>query len=219
MDPAQVTAAYKRWAPVYDQTFGRISHRGRRQAIEFINRGDGRVLEVGVGTGIALPLYAPHLEVTGVDFSHEMLDRARRRVRAEDLSHVAELRQMDARNLDFPDGHFDTVVAMYLVSVVPEPERVVAEMARVCKTGGEVLIVNHFAREAGPLAAIEKGFAPFAAFLGWHSDFRMAQVLGTKALSLEQRLPLPPAGLFTLLRLRRLGGREGVQNRVAATRS
>ena len=205
MELTQVTSAYKRWAPVYDQTFGRIAHRGRRQAIEHINRGKGRVLEVGVGTGIALPLYASHLEVVGVDYSDEMLDRARRRTRRENLSHVADLRQMDARNLDFPDGHFDTVVAMYLVSVVPEPERVVSEMARVCKPGGEILIVNHFAREAGALAAIEKTFGPFAGLLGWHSDFPISKVLEVETLQLEQRTPLPPAGLFTLLTMRRIG--------------
>ena len=205
MEAAQVTSAYKRWAPVYDHTFGKIAHRGRRHAIAHINRGAGRVLEVGVGTGIALPLYASHLEVVGVDYSHEMLDRARRRTRNENLTHVTELRQMDARQLDFPDCHFDTVVAMYLVSVVPEPGRVVEEMARVCKPGGEVLIVNHFAREAGALAAMEKAFAPFAGLLGWHSDFPMAEVLGADTLQLEQHSALPPAGLFTFLTMRRTG--------------
>ena len=162
MEPAEVTSAYKRWAPVYDQTFGRITQRGRRKAIEHINRGRGRVLEVGVGTGIALPHYAPHVEVTGVDFSQEMLGRARRKVEVDGLRHVVELRQMDARVLDFPDDHFDMVVAMYLVSVVPEPERVIEEMARVCKAGGEVIIVNHFARDLGSLATLEKSFAPLA---------------------------------------------------------
>lgn len=205
MELEQVSSAYKRWAPIYDHTFGRIAHRGRCSAIEQINRGSGRVLEVGVGTGMALPLYAPHLQVVGIDYSHDMLDRARRKTRDEKLSHVAELRQMDARSMDFPDDHFDTVVAMYLVSVVPEPERVVAEMARVCKPGGQVLIVNHFAREAGALAAIEKGFAPFAGMLGWHSDFPMSKVLGADKLHLEQSTPLPPAGLFTLLTMRCVG--------------
>jgi phosphatidylethanolamine/phosphatidyl-N-methylethanolamine N-methyltransferase len=205
MELGQVTSAYRRWAPVYDQTFGRIAHQGRRRAIDHVNRGSGRVLEVGVGTGLALPLYAPHLQVVGVDYSHEMLDRARSRTRAEKLGHVVELRQMDARTLDFPDGAFDTVVAMYLVSVVPEPERVVAEMARVCKPGGQVLIVNHFARTAGPLAAIEKAFAPFAGSLGWHPDFPIAKVLGVETLRLQERTALPPAGLFTLLTMQRIG--------------
>ncbi len=204
MDLEQVTSAYRRWAPVYDRTFGRIAHSGRRRAIERINGGSGRVLEVGVGTGMALPLYAPHLQVVGVDYSHEMLDRARRRTREENLGHVVELRQMDARELDFPDARFDTVVAMYLVSVVPEPERVVREMARVCKPGGRVLIVNHFAREAGALAAVEKGFAPFAGLLGWHPDFPMSRVLGADTLEVEKSEPLPPAGLFTLLTMKRL---------------
>lgn len=204
MELAQVTAAYKRWAPIYDQTFGRIAHRGRRKAIEHINGRTGRVLEVGVGTGMALPLYASHLEVVGVDYSHEMLDRARRKTRDENLSHVTELRQMDARELDYPDASFDTVVAMYLVSVVPEPERVVSEMVRVCKPGGEILIVNHFARQAGAMAAIEKAFGPFAKWLGWHSDFQISRVLGAEAAELQQRIPLPPAGLFTLLKLKRI---------------
>ena len=198
MDLKAITSSYRRWAPVYDDTFGRITRKGRRQATEAVNASSGRVLEVGVGTGLSLGDYAPHLEVTGIDFSEEMLARARRRVAEDKLAQVRELRQMDARSLDFPDGHFDTVVAMYLVSVVPEPERVMAEIARVCKPGGQVIIVNHFARERGALAMIERAFAPLAGWLGWHPDFPMARILGEGALEVTEERPL---GLFTFIRM------------------
>ncbi len=203
MDLKSVGTSYRRWAPIYDATFGRITTPGRRRAVKYINNRAGSLLEVGVGTGLSLRDYRPHLQVTGIDYSHDMLAKAQAKVKAEKLAHVAELRQMDARTLDFPDASFDTVVAMYLVSVVPEPERVVAEMARVCKPGGEVLIINHFARDDGFLGWLERVFAPFANTLGWHSDFRIETVLGCPDLTEAERSSLPPLGMFTFLRLTR----------------
>lgn len=203
MEIKAVLASYKRWAPIYDETFGAFTRIGRRHVVEHINRGQGSVLEVGVGTGLSLGNYAAHLEITGVDVSAEMLAKARAKVAKLGLGHVVELREMDARALDFPDGAFDTVVAMFLVSVVPEPEKVVSEMARVCKPGGEVLIVNHFARDSGALAMAEKAAAPFADLLGWHSDFPMERVLGEESLVLEDKQPLSPIGMFTFLRQRK----------------
>lgn len=201
MDLDAVTTAYRRWAPIYDMTFGKVTGMGRAQAVATINRGTGRVLEVGVGTGLSLDGYAPHLEVHGIDYSHDMLARAEKRVVERGLDHVAGLRQMDARVLDFPDGYFDHVVAMYLVSVVPEPERVMAEIARVCKPGGQVIIINHFARDEGWLAWIERKLAPIANRLGWHSDFERDRILHEEALALAEERRLAPLGLFTYLRL------------------
>ena len=201
MDLDAIKTSYRRWAPVYDSTFGRITRMGRQRAVEAVNRRQGRVLEVGVGTGLSLSSYGPHLEVTGIDYSDDMLERARKRVDAEGLRHVRELRQMDARTLDFPDGHFDTVVAMYLVSVVPEPERVMAEIARVCKPGGQVIIVNHFARDEGLLAWIERRFAPLADRLGWHPDFCRSRIMGEPSLQVAEERRMAPFGLFTFLRL------------------
>lgn len=203
MELDAVKTSYRRWAPVYDATFGRITRMGRNRAVETINARQGRVLEVGVGTGLSLSRYAPHLEVTGIDYSEDMLDIARRRVAAETLHHVRELRQMDARTLDFPDNHFDTVVAMYLVSVVPDPERVMAEVARVCKPGGQVIIVNHFARDRGFLAWVEHLFAPLADKLGWHSDFERARIMGEPSLHVAEESRMAPFGLFTFLRLQK----------------
>lgn len=203
LDLHAVTSSYKRWAPIYDRTFGQITHAGRNKAVDAINKRSGSVLEVGVGTGLSLSRYAPHLKVTGIDFSQDMLDKAHEKVARDNLTNVVELRQMDARELDFPDGHFDTVVAMYLVSVVPEPERVMAEIARVCKPGGQVIIVNHFAQETGIMARIERAFAPFANHLGWHSDFPRDKVLGQKALNVHEEHRLAPLGLFTFMRLQK----------------
>ena len=200
MEIEAVRTSYARWALFYDQTFGAVTNYGRRRAVRFVNESGARnVLEVGVGTGLALPHYAPQLQVTGIDFSEEMLEKARARVREKGLGQVKELRQMDARTLDYPDGHFDMVVAMHLVSVVPEPERVVSEMARVCKPGGKVLITNHFAREKGLLAAIERLAAPLENILGWHSDFEIERVLGEESLQVVERRPWPPLGLMTFL--------------------
>ncbi len=203
MKPEAITSSYRRWAPIYDMTFGRITHAGRRHATRVVNQTGGQVLEVGVGTGLALPYYAPEIEVTGIDFSEDMLERARAKVAEENLWHVKELRQMDARALDFEDASFDTVVAMHLISVVPDPEQVMAEMARVCRPGGQILLVNHFAREEGWLGWVERGFAPLADLIGWHSNFSKERVLGVGCLQLVEETPLTALGLFTYLKLTR----------------
>lgn len=199
MELAAVKTSYRHWAPIYDHTFGRITQTGRRRAVEHINRRTGRVLEIGVGTGLSLDRYAPHLEVTGVDVSTEMLDKARQKVAERKLTNVVRISEMDARALAFPDGHFDTVVAMHVISVVPEPEKVMEEMARVCRPGGEVLLVGHFARDKGLLAALERLFAPLADVIGWHSDFAFDRVLGVPSLSVTASRPVPPFGIFTFL--------------------
>lgn len=199
MEIEAVSTAYARWAPVYDQTFGAVTQTGRKAAVGIINKRPGTVLEVGVGTGLALDYYAPHMKVSGIDFSEEMLDKARARKEEKGLSHVASLRQMDARQLDFPDDHFDSVAAMHVLSVVPEPERVMSEIARVCKPGGQVVITNHFKRETGALAAIERLAAPLSNLLGWHSDFAIDRVLQDSRLTVDHTRGLPPLGMMTLL--------------------
>ena len=206
MDIQAVRKSYALWAPVYDLTFGRVTGAGRSRAVSVLNGLGGRVLEVGVGTGLALPQYGAGVEVTGIDASSQMLDKAREKVAELGLTHVKALRVMDARALDFPDGSFDHIAAMHIMSVVPEPERVMAEMARVLRPGGTVLIVNHFAREPhenGWLPWFERKLAPLADLLGWHSDFERARVLSTPGLRLVEETHLPPLGMMTLLRLRK----------------
>lgn len=205
MELRAVERSYARWAPVYDRTFGAVTGVGRRRATALLSELGGSVLEVGVGTGLALRHYGPGVTVTGVDYSEEMLEKARAKVAAEGLGNVAALHRMDARTLGFPDGSFDHVAAMHVISVVPEPERVMAEMARVVRPGGTVLIVNHFRRERGALAVAERLAAPLADLLGWHSDFDRARVLGEPRLRLVEERTLPPLGMMTMLRLVKAG--------------
>ncbi len=198
LDNEAVRKAYRRWAPVYDHTFGRVAAVGRRRAVAYINTRAGRVLEVGVGTGLSLPAYRPHLEVVGLDISPEMLDKAR--PRAERFGHVLGLAQMDAAALGFADGAFDTVVAMYVMTVVPDPAAVMRELARVCAPGGEVILVNHFSQEAGMRGWIERKMAPLAETLGWHPVFETERVMVCPELALQEQTPMWPMGLFSMLR-------------------
>lgn len=203
MDISAVEKSYARWAPIYDRTFGALTNIGRKRTVNYITERGGDVLEVGVGTGLALPLYDDRVSVTGIDYSPDMLAKARARIAGAGLTHVKELRQMDARTLDFPDNSFDTIAAMHVLSVVPEPERVMAEIARVCKPGGQVVIANHFQRDTGFLAGMERLFAPLENLLGWHSDFRMQTVLSDDRLSPVTEHALPPFGMMTFLVLQK----------------
>jgi phosphatidylethanolamine/phosphatidyl-N-methylethanolamine N-methyltransferase len=204
LEADQVRRAYRRWAPVYDYVFGPLTVAGRRQAVRHINRGRGRVLEVGVGTGIALSGYAEHLRIIGIDLSKEMLDQARRKVVREGLDHVEDIREMDAASLAFEDASFDTVIAMYVLTTVPDPGQVMAELERVCRPGGEVILVNHFSAESGPRAVIERRLARHAPALGWRPEFPISIALSRPRLELIEERRLAPFGIFTMLRLRRL---------------
>jgi phosphatidylethanolamine/phosphatidyl-N-methylethanolamine N-methyltransferase len=135
-----------------------------------------------------------------------MLEKARERVAAEGLRNVAGLHEMDAGDLKFPDGAFDTVVAMYVMTVVPDPEKVMRELARVCRPGGEVLIVNHFSTEDGMRGWVERRMAPFADKLGWRPVFDVARVMVCGDLTLIEKRGLRPLGLFTMMRFRKAGG-------------
>jgi len=206
MQVEAIQKSYKRWAPVYDLTFGRITQGGRMLAAAHVNAQGGSVLEVGIGTGLALDFYRPQVRVTGIDVSAEMLREAELKARKRGLRNLAGLHQMDARQIAFPDACFDHVAAMHVMSVVPEPERVLDEMARVVRPGGSVLIANHFAGRAEGWTLAERLAAPLANLLGWHSDFAIERVLGHPKLRLEETRQVRPFGLMTFLRFRRVEG-------------
>jgi phosphatidylethanolamine/phosphatidyl-N-methylethanolamine N-methyltransferase len=204
LDSTTVRQAYARWAPIYDLVFGAVFAAGRKRAIQAVNRRGGLVLELGVGTGIALPDYAPGVRLVGIDYSEDMLRRANSRVRAEKLTAVEGLGLMDGAQLAFADGTFDTVVAMFLITVVPDPEGVLAEARRVLKPGGEVVLVNHFAADGGVRKKVEDFMAPRTRQLGWRPDFKTSRILAVPGF---ERVEMSPVGFggFTLLRLRRKG--------------
>ena len=209
LDAASVRNAYRRWAGVYDLVFGGVSAFGRRSAVAAVNRlsqtAGRRVLEVGVGTGLALPHYRPELEVVGIDLSREMLLKAQERVAKEGLGAVRGLLEMDAEGMAFADASFDVAVAMFTASVVPDAKRLFAEMSRVVRPGGHLLFVNHFAAEDGFRWWVERTTAPLARILGWHPDFRLEDLLDRGAARIERVQHCPPLSLFTLVEVRNPG--------------
>lgn len=205
LDAASVRDAYRRWAGVYDVVFGGVSAPGRRTAVAAVNRLSQtvgrRVLEVGVGTGLALPDYRPELEVVGIDLSREMLLKAQKRVAEENLTAVHGLMEMDAEAMAFADGSFDIAVAMFTASVVPDAKKLFAEMARVVRPGGQLLFVNHFAADKGFRWWLERSTAPLARILGWHPDFKLSDIFEADT-QIERMQSCPPISLFTLVEVR-----------------
>jgi phosphatidylethanolamine/phosphatidyl-N-methylethanolamine N-methyltransferase len=204
IEKTAVEKAYDRWAPVYDLVFGPVFERGRRAAIAATDRIGGRILEVGVGTGISLPDYSRTSRLFGVDISAQMLAKARERVTELELSNVEGLEVMDAEHLKFPDASFDVVVAQYVITAVPNPEAALDEFARVLKPGGEIVILSRVGAEAGLRRSIEHWFAPAARKLGWRTEFawrRYAQWAGqADGVHLIERRAMPPLGHFSLIR-------------------
>jgi phosphatidylethanolamine/phosphatidyl-N-methylethanolamine N-methyltransferase len=205
LDRDAVESAYARWAPVYDLVFDAVMSPGRRAGVEAVDREGAVVLDVGVGTGLELPLFRRAGMVIGVDLSEPMLRRARKRVLAEGLSRVRGLCVMDATRLGFPDASVDGVIAPYVLTVVPDPVRTLDEFARVVRPGGSIVLVHHVAADRGLRAAVERAAAPLGARLGWRPEFPWS-VLGDwlarrPDLELAERRTLPPFSLFTLARI------------------
>ena len=209
LDQKTIARAYARWAPVYDLVFGAVFDRGRKASIAAAERIGGRILEVGVGTGLSLPDYSGGNRLIGVDISAPMLRKAKTRAAEHRLNNVEGLAVMDAGNLGFRDGAFDVVVAQYVITAVPDPEKTLDEFARVAKPGGEIILVNHLGAESGPRAVFEQGFAPLARRLGWRPEFRWQRLAqwATRHSGVRfiERRPIPPLGHFSLIRFGRLG--------------
>ena len=212
LDKAGIAKAYARWAPIYDLVFGAVFERGRKASIAAAERIGGRILEVGVGTGLSLPEYRWNNRVIGVDLSAPMLRKAEARVKEHRLTNVDGLAVMDAQHLGFQDAAFDVVVAQYFITAVPDAEATLDEFARVLKPGGEIVLVNHLGAEAGPRAAFERAFAPLARRLGWQPQFRWERLVAWAArhpgIRLLERRPMPPLGHFSLIRFARVGFAE-----------
>jgi len=207
IENAHVEAAYARWAPVYDFTFELIMRQGRRAAAAGASGPGGTVLDVGVGTGLELPMFVSRTRLVGVDLSEPMLRRAAARVRREKLVNVDGLAVMDAMHLAFPDACFDAAVAPYVLTVVPDPAATLDELMRIVKPGGEIVLVNHVGAESGPIAAIEAWLGQRSASLGWRPQFPWAIIADWIAARpnarLLERRAIAPLGLFTLARILR----------------
>ena len=205
LDKSTITKAYARWAPVYDLVFGAVFERGRKASIAAAERIGGRILEVGVGTGLSLPGYSRKNRLVGIDISEPMLRKALGRVAQHKLDNVETLSVMDVAHLGFPDNSFDVVVAQYVITAVPDPDAALDEFARVLKPGGEIILVNHISAEDGMRRSFELKFAPVARRLGWRPEFEWSRLQAwidrRPQMHVIDRKPMPPLGHFSMIRL------------------
>jgi phosphatidylethanolamine/phosphatidyl-N-methylethanolamine N-methyltransferase len=209
--PDDVRRAYAKWAGHYDFTFALFGRKYIKQIVKKLNAdlGDTKIprhaLDVGTGTGLSLPHFDEHIQVIGVDLSADMLARARKRVARKKLTNISSLFEMDATELKFIDGYFDAVLATFVMSVVPDPQKVLTEMTRVIRPGGRIYLFNHFkadAKDKRMLSYIERGIAPASRKIGFHADFCRSQLdLEACGLTLIEESQLGPLNMFTLLTL------------------
>ena len=206
-DRRVIEKAYARWAPVYDVLCGPIFISGRRAAARAARDVGGRILEIGVGTGLSFDDYDATTEITGIDISKPMIARARERLKNGRYPFVKELTVMDAHALAYPDASFDCVVGQFVITLVEEPERVLSECARVSRPGGQIILVNHLYSERGLAAAVERLLAQKARKLGLRPEFPFQRLAAWAhahgGAELIERRKVKPFGVYTLVRFRR----------------
>ncbi|MCK4738843.1 MAG: methyltransferase domain-containing protein [Deltaproteobacteria bacterium] len=190
---------YAGYSGIYDALFKRFFYPRIRHAISTMNIDTGeKVLDVGVGTGLSLSLYPSGCDVVGIDLSSAMLRKAKEKVKKEGLSHI-ELLEMDAMSLKFADNSFDKVFISHVVSVVPDPHRVMSEVRRVCKDRGKVVIVNHFKSRNKIVARFEKIIDPISRKIGWRSDFCVDEFISLSGLKIDKILKLKKVDFWQLI--------------------
>jgi phosphatidylethanolamine/phosphatidyl-N-methylethanolamine N-methyltransferase len=196
---AHESKIYSEFAPLYDKIFGKIFYSRLEQVIENLDIPRGaKVLEVGAGTGTSFPAYPTHCEVVGIDLAPDMLARARQKIADNGWAHLKVL-EMNALDLKFPDNTFDYVMAFHVVTVVPDPVRMITEAKRVCKPGGKIVVVNHFTSDFPLLGSLTESLDPLTRWLGWRTDLRLKPFIETTNLSVERVYKLSKASLYTVL--------------------
>jgi len=202
---AHESKLYSEFAPLYDKIFGKIFYSRLESVIEDLDIPPGaKVLEVGAGTGTSFPAYPTHCQVTGIDLAPDMLARAQRKIRDNGWTHLT-VREMNALDLDFPDDSFDYVMAFHVVTVVPDPIRMIAEAKRVCKPGGKIVIVNHFTSDFPLLGSLTEALDPITRWLGWRTNLRLKPFIKTTDLPIERVYKLSKTSLYTVLHGRKVG--------------
>ncbi|HEY5217898.1 MAG TPA: class I SAM-dependent methyltransferase [Pseudolabrys sp.] len=206
-DSRAMERAYARWAPIYDALCGPVFLNGRRAAALAAREVGGRILEIGVGTGLSFGDYDASTEITGIDISEPMIAWARSRAATGRYPHVKGLAVMDAQNLRYPDASFDCVVGQFVITLVADPERVLSECARVVRPGGQIILVNHLYSERGLAAAVERLLAQKARAVGLRPEFPFQRLAAWAenhgGAELIERRKVKPFGLYTLVRFRR----------------
>ena len=182
-----IERVYEKFGPYYNFVFGKLLFQeGRETAIDFLELNSGQtVLEVGVGTGLSLPIYPADCKVTGVDLSESMLNEARELIRRKKLKN-STVKLMDATKLEFPDSSFDGVLGNLFISATSFPKESLLEMKRVCKPGGMIVLMNHFKSERPLIAAAETAFNPIAQGIGFKSNLEMKPLLDSVGLKVKE---------------------------------
>ncbi len=199
METQRIKGIYAAWSHLYDHVFKMFFYRRLGHAIRLLNIQPGRrVLDVGVGTGLSLDFYPPHCRVVGVDLSRDMLRKAQARVRERGLAHVSLL-EMDANHLAFPDDTFDCVVAAHVMSVVPDPVRVLAEIKRVTRSDGKIVIINHFQSTNRALAKIEEWLNPLTSRIGWRTDLDLTSLVREGRIDVDFEYKLKRGDLWKVV--------------------
>jgi len=203
---AHESKLYAEFAPLYDKVFGKIFYNRLEQVIENLGIPPGaKVLEVGAGTGTSFPAYPAHCEIIGVDLAPDMLARARQKLQENGWSHI-KVMEMNALDLQFRENTFDYVMAFHVVTVVPDPVRMIAEAKRVCKPGGRIVIVNHFTSEVPILGSLTQALDPITRWLGWRTDLRLKPFIETTGLRVEKNYKLSKASLYDVILCRKESG-------------
>jgi phosphatidylethanolamine/phosphatidyl-N-methylethanolamine N-methyltransferase len=203
LDLARLERIYDAYAKIYDRLFGRVFDGPRKAAVQWLDARPGeRILEVGVGTGIALPMYGPDPFVVGVDFSLGMLREAQACMEVHGVTNACILR-MDAMRMAFPDACFDALMAAYVVTAVPDCRQLMAEMVRVCKPGGRIIIVSHLHHRNRLVAFGQRLLSPITQHLGWRTDLSLEAVLAGTPLQVTRVTTVPPLGLWYLVECRK----------------
>jgi phosphatidylethanolamine/phosphatidyl-N-methylethanolamine N-methyltransferase len=208
-----VTKAYEKWAPIYDKFYHKLLQPSQLKAVKAAMENGTRILEVGVGSGLALGYYPRSAEVTGIDLSKPMLHKAIEKIEAQGLSNVTGVAVMDACRLGFRDGTFDAVAGMFMITLVPDAEAALDEFMRVLRPGGEIVLVNHIGAEKGPMAAFETVVAPLAKMLGWRANFplqRLRDWANSRGFEVLDVDPHGPINYFTLIRLKDRRGMSAI---------
>ncbi len=199
MNLESLERVYTNYSSVYDRTFGKAFNQSREFAVRGLPiAANDEVLEVGVGTGIALPLYPPHCKITGIDLSEGMLKVAQERIDEHRLNHVT-LQRMDAGQMNFEDNSFDLVMAAYVVTAVPDYRKVVSEMIRVCRPGGRIVMLNHFSNGNKLIAAVEKLISPMCQRIGFRTDLSLNHVLESTSLQVTKKEKMNPLRFWYLV--------------------
>lgn len=194
---------YKQLAPAYEVLFPLVIRNHIRSSIESLDIPAGsRVLEVGIGTGVSMPVYPHHASVTGIDLNEPMLEVAQKRIERNQWTHF-ELKTMNAEQLDFPDETFDFVTAFHVVTVVSDPSRMMAEVTRVLKPGGRLLIINHFRSRRKWIAQMVDRADSVTRHLGWRTNLESKQIVQDLPLEVERLYKSSPLSLFTIMRAKK----------------